>query len=65
MQEDRISDREALIRELGAQHNIKGFDTSPLAKEKVVAFSDRLSDLQRQRTSEANKLEVSLVNELL
>ncbi|THH19195.1 hypothetical protein EW146_g1924 [Bondarzewia mesenterica] len=56
-QEDRISEREDLVRLIGEQHSIRGYDTSPLDAGKVNEFFEKLTALQRQQIAEANKLE--------
>jgi DNA repair protein RAD50 len=57
-QEQRIADREALIREISGKHNIKGYDHSPLEREKVIEFISRLDGLQRRQNVELEKLQV-------
>ncbi|KAG2155166.1 P-loop containing nucleoside triphosphate hydrolase protein [Suillus bovinus] len=53
----RISEREELIREISNKHNIKGYNHTPLEREKVVEFVSRLGDLQRRQRSEFDKLQ--------
>ena len=55
----RIEERETLIRSIGTKHNLKGFDHSPLEREKVIEFVSRLSDLQRRQNVENERLQVS------
>lgn len=56
-QEQRLADREELVRELSTKYELKGFDYSPLEKEKVAEFTSRLSDLLRRETMEAEKIQ--------
>ncbi|KAG1739598.1 hypothetical protein EDB19DRAFT_1828817 [Suillus lakei] len=53
----RISEREELIRDISDKNNIKGYNHSPLEREKVVEFVSRLGDLQRRQRSEYEKLQ--------
>ncbi|KAG1761056.1 hypothetical protein EDD22DRAFT_35947 [Suillus occidentalis] len=53
----RISEREELIREISDKNNIKGYNHTPLEREKVVEFVSRLGDLQRRQRSEFDKLQ--------
>jgi DNA repair protein RAD50 len=62
MQERRISDREVLIREISVKHGIKGYDYSPLEREKVVEFISKLGDVQRRQKIEYEKVQVSVEN---
>lgn len=57
-QERRIADREELIREIGVKHGIKGYDYSPLEREKVVEFISRLGDVQRRQRAEFESAQV-------
>ncbi|KAG1844659.1 P-loop containing nucleoside triphosphate hydrolase protein [Suillus subalutaceus] len=53
----RISEREELIRDISDKNNIKGYNHTPLEREKVVEFLSRLGDLQRRQRSEFDKLQ--------
>lgn len=53
----RISEREELIRDISDKNNIKGYNHTPLEREKVVEFISRLGDLQRRQRSEFDKLQ--------
>ena len=53
-----MADREKLIRELAAKYNMKGFDHTPLEREKVVEFINRLSELQQRQNAEADRVQV-------
>ncbi|KAI0057825.1 hypothetical protein BV25DRAFT_1994717 [Artomyces pyxidatus] len=55
-QEDRIVDRETLIREMAAQYGVRGFATSPLEPDMVADFTTRLLALQRQQTAEMERI---------
>jgi hypothetical protein len=50
-----------LIREISNKHDIKGFDSSPLEREKVIEFSSRLSELVRRHKVEFAKLQVRFI----
>ncbi|KAH9947593.1 P-loop containing nucleoside triphosphate hydrolase protein [Amylocystis lapponica] len=56
-QEGRITDREALIRDISAKQQIKGYDHSPLEREKVLDFITKLSELKRRRNLETDRLQ--------
>lgn len=58
-QEQRIADREELIREISAKHQLKGYDHSPLEREKVAEFVTKIGDLRRRQNAETDKLQVS------
>ncbi|KAI5890396.1 uncharacterized protein SCHCODRAFT_01155975 [Schizophyllum commune H4-8] len=51
-QEQRIRDREQIIRELAAKHGISGFNITPLGADKVVEFISRLDDAYRKSKEE-------------
>ncbi|KAL4080977.1 P-loop containing nucleoside triphosphate hydrolase protein [Scleroderma citrinum] len=55
--ERRIIEREELIRGISDKHNIKGYDHSPLEREKVTEFIMRLGDLQRSQRANYEKLQ--------
>lgn len=57
-QNQLLSDRMDLIRELAAKHDIRGFDRSPLEKEKIQEFTSRLSDMQRAKITETDNIQV-------
>ena len=57
-QEERILDREALIREIAAQYNIRGFDVSPLEHNRVIDFTTKLGSLLAQQTTEVESIQV-------
>ncbi|KAF8903154.1 AAA domain-containing protein [Gymnopilus junonius] len=59
-QKRRISSREQLIREIGETYDIKGFNLSPLEREKVAEFLTRLGDIQRRQQREFEKLQSDL-----
>ncbi|KZT23428.1 P-loop containing nucleoside triphosphate hydrolase protein [Neolentinus lepideus HHB14362 ss-1] len=56
-QEQRLAEREELIRDLSTKYQIKGYDYSPLEKEKAAEFTSRLSDLLRRETIDAEKIQ--------
>lgn len=53
----RISEREELICDISDKNNIKGYNHTPLEREKVIEFVSRLGDLQRRQRSEFDKLQ--------
>jgi hypothetical protein len=57
-QETRLVERETLIHGISAKQAIKGFDHSPLERDKVLEFLQRLSDLQHRQNSETESLQV-------
>ncbi|RDB18009.1 DNA repair protein rad50 [Hypsizygus marmoreus] len=59
-QNQRISDREQLIRDICDRHGIKGFNISPLEREKVVEFLSRLGETQRKQRAELGALQGEL-----
>ncbi|KIM43207.1 hypothetical protein M413DRAFT_444016 [Hebeloma cylindrosporum] len=59
-QRRRISQREQEIREIGDAYDIKGFNYSPLEREKVLEFLSRLGDVQRRHHLEFEKLQNEL-----
>lgn len=60
--ERRIAEREELIRHISDKHNIKGYNHSPLEREKVNEFISRLGDLQRRQRSDYEKLQTEARN---
>lgn len=48
-----------MIRDIGEMYDIKGFNHSPLEREKVVEFLSRLGDIQRRQQREFEKLQVT------
>ena len=57
-QEERILDREALIREIATQYSIRGFDVSPLEHNRVIDFTTKLGSLLGQQTTEVERIQV-------
>ncbi|CAA7261579.1 unnamed protein product [Cyclocybe aegerita] len=62
-QKRRISSREQAIHEIGDTFGIKGFNYSPLERDKVIEFLTRLDDVQQRRRSELEKLQSELKSE--
>ncbi|CAL1713176.1 unnamed protein product [Somion occarium] len=56
-QERLIADREELVRDLAAKHQLRGYDHSPLEKEQVLEFTTKLSELQRKQIIEADNIQ--------
>ncbi|KAI0345847.1 hypothetical protein BDW22DRAFT_1353452 [Trametopsis cervina] len=52
-----LRDREETIRELSTKHHLKGYDHSPLEREKIIEFITRLTDLQRNQNNETDSLQ--------
>lgn len=59
-QEGRILERDALIAQIGKQHGIKGYETTPLPAERVTEFNERLVALRRQQKSQSESLQKTL-----
>lgn len=57
-QEERIQTREVLIREISTRQNIRGYDHSPLEREKVFEFINRLNDLQDKQVRQLEEIQV-------
>jgi hypothetical protein len=53
-------DREALIREIAAHNGMRGFDVSPLERDKILDFTTKLSSLSVQQTAEVDRIQVRL-----
>ncbi|KAH9179304.1 P-loop containing nucleoside triphosphate hydrolase protein [Lactarius sanguifluus] len=53
--------REALIREIATQNGIRGFDVSPLERNKVLDFTTKLSSLSVQQTAEVDRIQNEIV----
>jgi DNA repair protein RAD50 len=53
-----MNDREQLIRDISIKHQLKGYDHTPLEKDKVLQFGSRLADLQRRQNTETETLQV-------
>lgn len=53
-----LEEREGLIRELSVKYQMKGFDHSPLEREKVLDFISRLTELQQRQNQETERLQV-------
>lgn len=61
-QEARIADRETLIHEICTKQGIKGFDHSPLERDQVLDFLERLSNMQAKQNDETEDLQVGNVH---
>ncbi|KAF8967155.1 AAA domain-containing protein [Flammula alnicola] len=59
-QHRRIQQREQVIHEIGDVYGIKGFNYSPLERDKVLEFLSRLGDVQRRQQAEYEKLQSDL-----
>lgn len=60
-----LREREETIRELGAKHQLLGYDHSPLEREKIIDFITRLTDLQRTQNNETDALQVRIAEPLI
>lgn len=58
--ERQIAEREERIGDISAKHSIKGYDHTPLSKQEVAEFSEKLRDLRKRLISEYDKLQVHL-----
>ncbi|PSR71740.1 hypothetical protein PHLCEN_2v12388 [Hermanssonia centrifuga] len=56
-QEERLLKREGIIREVSTKYQLQGYDHSPLEREKIVEFIDRLHALQKRQNQETDKLQ--------
>ena len=54
-----MAEREQLIRDISIKHQLRGYDHSPLEKDKVLQFGSRLADLQQRQNAETESLQVS------
>ncbi|PFH54076.1 hypothetical protein AMATHDRAFT_852 [Amanita thiersii Skay4041] len=59
-QNRRIAEREQLIHEIGEKFAIKGFQHSPLERDKVLEFMTRLGEAQRKQRTEYERLKSDL-----
>ncbi|KAG6897072.1 hypothetical protein C0992_004313 [Termitomyces sp. T32_za158] len=59
-QDQRLAEREQLIHEIAEKHGIKGFNVTPLEREKVVDFLSRLSDMKNKHRMDLEKLQSDL-----
>ena len=56
--ERQIADREERIGDISAKYSIRGYDHSPLSKQEVAEFSEKLRDLRKRLTSEYDEVQV-------
>ncbi|KAG6912426.1 hypothetical protein DXG01_014688, partial [Tephrocybe rancida] len=59
-QDQRLAEREQLIHEISEKHGIKGFNISPLEREKVVDFLSRLNETKNKHRMDLEKLQSDL-----
>ncbi|THH27305.1 hypothetical protein EUX98_g6880 [Antrodiella citrinella] len=57
LQDQLLADREELIREIAAKHQMKGYDHTHLSRDEILEFISKLSDLQRSQNRETEKLQ--------
>ncbi|KAH8104626.1 AAA domain-containing protein [Cristinia sonorae] len=57
VQEQQLAEREDLIREIAAKHQMKGYDHSPLGRDEILDFIGKLSDLQKSQNRETERLQ--------
>ncbi|KAF8195567.1 AAA domain-containing protein [Pholiota molesta] len=55
-QDRRIAQREQAIQEIASVYGLKGYDQTPLERDKVLEFLARLSELQRKQQVEYENL---------
>ncbi|KAI1789650.1 hypothetical protein LXA43DRAFT_1020614 [Ganoderma leucocontextum] len=56
--EQRMTEREELIRDLAARFHIKGFEQSPIEREEAQQFLVALNDVKRRQHAETDRLQV-------
>lgn len=54
--EQKIRDRENLVRSLADKHGVKGYDHSPLEDDRVSEFESKLKDIHHRKTAEYEEL---------
>ncbi|KAG6878083.1 hypothetical protein C0993_012410 [Termitomyces sp. T159_Od127] len=59
-QDQRLAEREQLIHEIAEKHGIKGFNVTPLEREKVVDFLSRLNEMKNKHKMDLEKLQSDL-----
>ncbi|KAH9854720.1 hypothetical protein C2E23DRAFT_726150 [Lenzites betulinus] len=63
-QEQRIADREELIRDIASRHHIKGYENSPLERDQVLQFISTLGDAKRRQNAETDRLQSTLQSKI-
>ncbi|KAI0670775.1 hypothetical protein C8Q78DRAFT_1078750 [Trametes maxima] len=56
-QEQRIVDREELIRDIASRNHIKGYENSPLERDQVIQFIATVNDAKRRQNAETDRLQ--------
>ncbi len=56
--EQRMAEREELIRDLTSRFHIKGFEQSPIEREEAQQFLAALNDVKRRQHAETDRLQV-------
>ena len=56
--EQRMAEREELVRELATKYHIKGVEQSPLEREEASQFLSNLNDVKRRQHAETDRLQV-------
>ncbi|KNZ73056.1 DNA repair protein RAD50 [Termitomyces sp. J132] len=59
-QDQRLAEREQLIHEVAEKHGIKGFNVTPLEREKVVDFLSKLNEMKNKHRTDLEKLQSDL-----
>jgi DNA repair protein RAD50 len=54
----QVAEREQLIHEISEKHKIKGFNYSPLEREKAHEFLSRLDELRRKQNADLERIQV-------
>ncbi|TCD70142.1 DNA repair protein rad50 [Steccherinum ochraceum] len=57
LHEQLLADREELIRNISSQHHLTGYDHSPLGRDEILEFINKLSDLQESQNRETERLQ--------
>ncbi|KAF9475656.1 hypothetical protein BDN70DRAFT_955105 [Pholiota conissans] len=60
IQERRIAEREQEIRHLAAKYGLKGYEQTPLERDKVLEFLARLNEVHGKKRSEYEKYQAEL-----
>ncbi|XP_006462486.1 hypothetical protein AGABI2DRAFT_206829, partial [Agaricus bisporus var. bisporus H97] len=56
----QVAEREQLIHEISEKHKIKGFNYSPLEREKAHEFLSRLDELRRKQIADLDKIQTEI-----
>lgn len=56
--ERNLREREAVIRQIAKDHNLVGYDYSPLEDSKVAEFVNKIYEMVRKAENDLKKLQV-------